>query len=69
MPRNSIRVALVLLAVVAFYWPDTVALGRYWAGQDANAQTGIVIALLSGFLLFRARERFEQIAIGPAPWA
>lgn len=67
--RNAIRVGWVLLAVVALYWPDAAALGRYWAGQDANAQTGVLIALLSGFLLFRDRRRFEHIVVGPVPWA
>lgn len=69
MPRNATWVGLVLLAVAALFWPDTAALGRYWLGQDVNAQSGILIALLSGFLLFRARGRFEQIAIGPVTWA
>lgn len=60
-PRNVIRVALLLLAVAALFWPDTWALGRYWVDRDINAQTGILIALLSGFLLFRARGQLERI--------
>lgn len=69
LPRNTTRVALLLLAVAVLYWPDTVALGRYWHGQDTNAQTGVVIALFCGWLLFRARARFERIPMAPAPWA
>lgn len=69
MQRNASRVALVLLAVAAIYWPDIAALGRYWAGQDANAQTGVLIALLSGCLLYRARRRFGEVPADPAPWA
>ena len=69
MPRNAIRVGAVLLLVAAFYWPDTVALGRYWLDQDVNARAGALIALLSGFLLFRARWRFEQIPVRPIPSA
>lgn len=68
MPRNAISVGLVLLAVATVYWPDTAALARYWREQDVNAQTGVLIALLSGFLLFRARGRLEQISVGPALW-
>lgn len=69
MPRNSLRVGLVLLLVAALYWPDTAALGRYWIDQDANARSGVLIALLSAFLLFRNRDRFEQISVRPVPWA
>ncbi|HJS89981.1 MAG TPA: EpsI family protein [Steroidobacteraceae bacterium] len=65
MPRNAIWVGSVLLLVAALYWPDTVGLGRYWLDLDVNERSGILIALLSGFLLFRARERFEQISISP----
>jgi EpsI family protein len=67
--RNEAWVACVLLAAGAIYWPDIAALGRYWAGHDANAQTGVLIAALSVFLLFRARGRFEQVPIEPVPWA
>src|SRR5690348_2782475 len=67
--RNAIGVGSVLLAAGALYWPDTAALARYWVGHDANAQTGVLIALLSACLLFRARGRFEQIPIEPVPWA
>ncbi len=69
MPRNATSVGLTLLAVMALFWPDTTALGRYWLSQDVNAQSGILIALLSGFLLFRARGRFERIAFAPVTWA
>jgi exosortase len=69
MARNAVRVASVLLLVAALYWPDTVALGRYWHDQDVNAQAGILIAFLSAFLLFRLRGRFEQTPMRPALWA
>jgi EpsI family protein len=69
MHRNAIRVGAVLLAVAAVYWPDTAALGRYWLHKDANAQSGIIVALLCGFLLFRSRARFERLALDPVPWA
>lgn len=68
MRREVTGVALVLLVVAALYWPDTVALGRYWLSHDFTAQTGLLIALLSGFLLFRARARFAQISIRPVIW-
>jgi len=66
---NAVRVAAVLLGVGALYWPDMAALGRYWGVHDANAQSGVLIAALAVFLLFRARRRFEQISIEPVPWA
>lgn len=69
MPRNSICACLVLLLAAALYWPDTAALGSYWIDKDPNARSGVLIALLSGFLLFRSRHRFEQISVGPLPWA
>src|SRR5581483_11151328 len=67
--RNELRVASVLLLAGVIYWPDIAALGPYWAGQDANAQTGVLIAALSVFLLVRSRERFERIALEQVPWA
>lgn len=69
MRRTAVRVGLMLLVVAALYWPDTSTLALYWAHKDVNAQSGMLISLLSGFLLFRARERFERVAIGPVPWA
>jgi EpsI family protein len=69
MARNAMRVASVLLLVAALYWPDAVALGRYWLDQDVNAQAGVLIAVLSVFLLFRLRGRFAQISMGPVLWA
>lgn len=69
MRRNALRLGSVLLVVAALYWPDTAALGRYWLHKDFNAQAGILVALLCGFLLYRARDRFEGIPIGPLPWA
>lgn len=69
MPRNATKVGLLLLLLAALYWPDTVGLARFWLHEDLNSQAGILIACLSAFLLFRARGRFEQVAIGPAPWA
>lgn len=69
MPRNATWVGLVLLAVAGLFWPDTVALGHYWFGENVNAQSGILIALLCGFLLFRARERFARITVEPVTWA
>ena len=66
---NAVRVAAVLVVVGALYWPDVAALGRYWGVHDANAQSGVLIAALAVFLLFRARRRFEQISIEPVPWA
>ena len=63
------RVAGVLLLVAAVYWPDTVGLGHYWLDQDVNAQAGILIALLSAFLLFHDRGRLEQTPMGPVLWA
>ena len=63
------KVGLVLALVAALYWPDTVALGRFWLHEDFNSRGGVLIACLSVFLLVRARGRFERIAIGPAPWA
>jgi exosortase len=67
--RGEIRVVCVLLVVGALYWPDIAGVGHYWAAKDANAQTGMLIAVLSVWLLFRARKRFEQISIEPVPWA
>src|SRR5690348_8166579 len=69
MRRNATGVALLLLGVAALYWPDTWALGRYWLDHDINAQTGILIAVLSGFLLFRTRGQLERIPTGPVPSA
>ncbi|HEY2036584.1 MAG TPA: EpsI family protein [Steroidobacteraceae bacterium] len=69
MRSNAIRLGSVLLLVAALYWPDTLALGRYWAHEDTNARAGVLIAVLSAFLLFRARGRLEQISFAPAPWA
>src|SRR5690242_7885273 len=69
MPRKAIWVGLVLLLVAALQWPDTVALGHYWIDQDANARSGVLIALLSAFLLVRARHRFEHLPVRPVPWA
>jgi EpsI family protein len=69
MRRNATWVGAVLLAAAVLYWPDTLALGRYWLHKDLNAQAGILIALLSVFLLIRARERFERISLTPVPWA
>lgn len=69
MARNALRVAGVLLLVVAVYWPDTLALGHYWLDQDVNAQAGILIALLSAFLLFHVRGRLEEVPMGPVLWA
>lgn len=68
-PRTATGVALLLLGVAALYWPDTWALVRYWLDHDVNAQTGVLIALLSGFLLFRARGQLERIATGPVSLA
>src|SRR6185437_104563 len=69
MPRNAIRVVLLLLAVAALYFPDIDALVRYWMKQDVNGGAGVLIAHLSGVLLVRARARFEEIPVGPVPWA
>jgi EpsI family protein len=69
MSRNATKVGLVLLLMAALYWPDTVGLGRFWLHEELNSRVGILIACLSVFLLFRARERFEHIAIAPTPWA
>lgn len=69
MSRNATKIGLLLLLVAALYWPDTVGLGRFWLHEDLNSRVGILVACLSVFLLFRARERFEHIPIGPAPWA
>jgi len=67
--RNELRVASVLLLAGVIYWPDIAALGPYWAGQDVNAQTGVLIAALSMFLLVRSRERFERMVLEQVPWA
>lgn len=69
MPRNAMRFGLVLLVVAALYWPDTATLVRYWLHQDINAQSGILIAFLSLFLLFRSRDRLERVPTRPVPWA
>ena len=69
MPGKATRVGAVLLLVAALYWPDTVALSRYWLDQDVNGRTGILVALLSAFLLFRDRRRFGEIPMEPVPWA
>jgi len=69
MSRNATKVGLVLLLVAALYWPDTEGLGRFWLHEDLNSRVGILIACLSVLLLFRARRRFEQTPIAPAPWA
>ena len=69
VPPNAIRVGLLLLLVAVLFWPDTAALVRYWLDQDVNAQAGVLIALLSGFLLFRVRGRFEEVPLGPVPLA
>lgn len=69
MSRNATKVGLLLLLVAALYWPDTVGLGRFWLHEDLNSRAGILIACLSVYLLFRARGRFEHIAIAPVRWA
>ena len=68
MSRNVVKVGLVLLLVAALYWPDTVALLRYWLHQDVKARGGILITILSGFLLFHARGRFalQRSGVGAA---
>lgn len=69
MPRKAIWVGLVLLLTGALQWPDTLGLARYWMDHDANARSGMLIALLSGFLLFRERHLFAQVSVAPVPWA
>lgn len=68
MPRNAISVGLVLLAVLAVYWPDTAALGRYWQDQGVINAHGVLVAALSCYLLFRPGGRLGRISARPALW-
>ncbi len=69
LERNALLVGILVVATAIAYWPDTVALWRYWMARDLNAQDGLLVACLSAALLYRSHRAFEAVPVEPVPWA
>ena len=64
--NRTARWGLGALAVTtAIYGPILVELGRDWI-RDANYSHGILMPLISGFLIWRQRDRLRKLPIRPS---
>jgi EpsI family protein len=67
--RNSTLSVGLLVLGVAVYWPSTLALWDFWTDDNHSGAHGPLVAVLSVWLLFRARQRLAAARVRPAPWA
>jgi EpsI family protein len=51
--------------VLCIYWPTTLALWNYWVFLGSQ---GVLILVLSAWLMWRARFRIMQAPVQPRPW-
>jgi EpsI family protein len=68
-PRNLLLLVGLLVSVGIAYWPSTRALSLYWFDPDNSAQHGMLIVLLSSWLLFESRSAISAAPLRPARWA
>jgi EpsI family protein len=64
---------LIVIGTMAFtaavYWPCTGALWAYWTDPSLDMQYGVLVLLLSLWLVFRARQALAEVPLRPSPWA
>jgi EpsI family protein len=63
--NTTLSVGLIILALVA-YWPSTAALWDFWTDANHGGMHGPLVAAISAWLLFRARNRLDGAAVRPS---
>lgn len=69
--RNSVMVAGLITVAAVAYWPSTVALWTIWMDPDLGdgRSHGLLVGLLSLWMLFRMRRVIATARVRPALWA
>jgi exosortase len=67
--RNFLAVVGILGLVAAAYWPSTSTLAAYWTDPDMEMQHGLLVGLLSVWMLYRRRGLLGEAPLRPSLWA
>jgi EpsI family protein len=65
----DLRIAGLIAIAICAYWPTSSALWHYWTDDLGYGGAGLLVAALSIWLLFRARDRIALLPVHSQPWA
>lgn len=66
---NLLVVFGTVALVAAVYFPSALALAGYWTDPNMEMQHGVLVLLLSVWLLLRSRDALAAAPVQPSPWA
>lgn len=64
--RNALLSAGLILVAIVAYWPSASALWRYWTDSNYGGSHGLLVAALSIWLLFQARDELGAVPTRPS---
>ncbi len=67
--RNAVLSGCLILIALLAYWPSARALWGYWTDPNYGGSHGLLVAALSGWLLFCARHELVTAPVRPSPVA
>ena len=67
LPNAPLCAALIALVAVV-YWPTSRALWEYWTDPDGAGNHGLLVALISAWLLYRNRHVLNEVPAKPSIW-
>ncbi len=68
MPRHALMALGLFVIVLVAYWPSSIGLWKYWMAGGGNTSDGLLVALISVWLLFRSREALATAPVRPVSW-
>jgi EpsI family protein len=66
---NFLVVVGTIATIATVYWPSTSALWGYWTDPALDMRYGVLVMLLSLWLVFRTRHALAEAPPKPVPWA
>ncbi len=66
--RLDVILALLLIAIIALFWPTFTWLGSEWSAVDSIFEHGFLLAATAIYLVFRAANSLQTVDIKPC-WA
>src|SRR5580704_4283438 len=66
--RTDFLVAGLIVVSIVAYWPTSVGLWSYWSQPYVGGQ-GLLVVMLTCWLIYRVRDRLACAPVRPFPWA
>ena len=64
--RNIVLAGALLALAALTYWPSSLALWDFWAGDNTAGAHGFLVAPLAAWLLYRTRHRLAAVEVRPS---